>query len=103
MARRGAKASSTSTCSIRRGRTGWRGPMLTCGADTPNYDVAPGVSAGASIRRGRVRGTESLQGRRRQPELVSGTRQLAALGALGAAPLDAAAGYPWGPAPCLVR
>src|SRR5260370_34212268 len=31
--------------SIRRDRIGLRARMLTCAADMPNYDVAPGVSA----------------------------------------------------------
>src|SRR5580658_2097977 len=34
-----------STCSIRRGRIGFRAPTLTCVADMPNFEVAPGVSA----------------------------------------------------------
>ncbi len=31
--------------SIRRGRIGWRAPMLTCDASPPSYAIAPGVAA----------------------------------------------------------
>src|SRR6267142_6882863 len=53
-------------------------------------DPDPARRAGAAVCRTRVRGTESVQGRRSEPKLVPPARKLAAPDTLGAATFNAA-------------